>query len=204
MKKKYSILKQFYFPSILSKIIGVTILMIFTANQVNAQSKKGKFIDLSIGYGISFPFEEVDIMGSGFYTQGEYVINLSKWIGIRPYAGLILTKAVKNENQQNQVEYKVTSNALLVGGKVRIVIPIPWVAPYFETGIGASLGSFETHTPHTNIKENGFSLHIPFSLGLQIGRNHNFNIEFTYYFQPYAEQIIGATAFGISLPLNKN
>ncbi len=180
----------------------VIILIILVSTQVKAQLIKEKSIDASIGYGISAPYDDVDITGSGFYLHGEYVLTLAKRIDIRPYAGLILTKT--DNNEQNAPEYKSTANAFLIGGKTRITAPIPWVAPYIEFGIGVSIGSFETVTPFTNIDDSGLFMHIPFSIGLELGPKHNFDIAFTYYFHNSVEQFAGAAAFGISFPLDNN
>ena len=180
----------------------ILILSILIYSQANAQSIKEKSIDVSIGYGLSSPYDDVDVTGSGFYLQGEYVFNIANWIDIRPYAGLILTKSNVDDNQQNEPNYKSTANAFLFGGKTRITAPIPWVAPYFEIGIGASVGSFETFTPFTDIKNNGLQMHIPISIGLELGRKHSFDIAFTYYFHNSAEQFVGAAALGFSIPLN--
>lgn len=176
------------------------ILIILASTQVKAQLIKEKSIDVSIGYGLSAPYDDVDITGSGFYLQGEYVLGLVKWIDIRPYAGLILTKT--DDNEQNASEYESTANAFLIGVKTRITAPIPWIAPYIEFGIGASIGSFETVTPYTNIDNRGLIMHIPFSIGLELGPKHNFDIAFTYYFHNSVEQFAGAAAIGISIPLN--
>jgi len=185
----------------LKKTIAI-ILTILALAQVEAQSLKGRSVDISIGYGLSAPSDEFDVIGSGFYLQGEYVIELAKWFDLRPYAGLILTKTNKDDNQQNEPDYRSTSNAFLIGGKARITAPIPWVAPYLEAGIGASIGSFETVTPFTNIKESGLIMHIPVSIGLELGPKHNLDIAFTYYYHPSVEQFAGAVAIGISIPLN--
>jgi hypothetical protein len=183
------------------------VIVIFTItlpNLVKAQPRKGKFINASIGLGITGPYDQSDISGSGFYAQGEYVLGLSKWFGIRPYAGLILTSPKKIVDQQNQPEYKVTSKAFLLGGKARILAPIPYVAPYFEIGVGVSMGSFQTYTPLTNnISKNGLIMHIPFSIGLALGRKHSVDFAFTYYYQPSVEQFSGAVALGFTFPLNK-
>ena len=187
----------------MKKTIAI-ILIILVSSQVKAQLIKEKSIDASIGYGLSAPYDDVDIIGTGFYAQGEYVLTLAKWIDIRPYAGLILTKANDDDNEQDEPEYKSTANAFLIGGKTRIRGPIPWVAPYLEIGIGASIGSFETFTPFTNIDDSGLFLHIPFSLGLELGPKHNFDIAFTYYFHNSLEQFSGAAAFGFSFPLDDN
>ncbi|WP_460219509.1 hypothetical protein [Psychroserpens sp. MEBiC05023] len=169
---------------------------------VNAQPQTGKFINASIGFGVSAPYEDVDISGYGFYAQGEYVIAISKWFGVRPYAGLILTSEDNSDLEINEAGYKVTSKAFLLGGKFRVAIPIPWVAPYLETGIGASIGSFETITPETNLEQKGVLLHIPVTLGLALGRKHNWDFAFTYYMHPSVEQFAGAAAIGFSFPLD--
>ncbi|KKK61918.1 hypothetical protein LCGC14_3009540 [marine sediment metagenome] len=148
-----------------------TIFIIFFANFAKVQPHQGKSIDVAIGYGISTPYENVDIYGSGFFAQGEYVLGLTRWFGLRPYAGFIITSA--DENDDYIADYKATSKAFLLGGKFRIAAPIPWVAPYLEAGVGASLGKFETYTPYVDIEKSGLLVHIPFTLGLALGPENN-------------------------------
>jgi hypothetical protein len=178
------------------------LFTIFFSCIINAQQKTGEYINASLGYGISAPYDEADISGSGFYAQGEYVFSMSKWFSVRPYAGIIFTSENKSENQQNLLNYKVTSKAFLLGGKARICAPIPYIAPYLETGLGTSIGAFETYTPSTNISKNGLGIHIPFSIGVALGKKHKIDIAFTYYYHPSLKQFSGATAFGLSFPLN--
>jgi len=185
----------------LRNIFLILILTLFL-NLANAQPRKGEFINASIGLGLSAPDDNSDIDGNGFYAQGEYVFGITKWFGLRPYAGFIITSSPKNEIE-NQPQYKVTSKAFLFGGKARICAPIPWIAPYIESGIGASIGSFETYTPFTNIKKSGILLHVPFTLGLALGPKHNVDIAFTYYFHSEADQFSGAAAFGLTFPINQ-
>jgi len=191
-----------HIQSSLRTLFTITIFTILLSNIANAQPQKGKFINASVGLGFSAPYDNTDVTGSGFYAQGEYVLGITKWFGVRPYAGFITTSATMNTNLQNQPQYEATSKSFLLGGKARVVAPIPWVAPYFEVGIGTSIGSFKTFTPQTNIKKSGIIMHIPFSIGLAIGRKHNFDFGFTYYYQPSVEQFSGATAIGFSFPLN--
>ena len=176
----------------------ILIFIILGINNINSQSRDTQSLNLSVGFGVSAPYDETDIQGSGFFAQGEYIFNLKKWIDLRPYAGFIIT----NEDSDNEI-YKVTSKALLIGGKGRLTAPIPWVAPYLELGIGASVGKFETLTPLTDLSQNGVLMHIPLSLGLELGPKQNFDLAFTYYFHPSVEQFSGAIAFGISIPINK-
>lgn len=184
------------------KRILFILVTLLASTQVQAQFIKEKAIDVSIGLGLSSPTHEVDFYGTGFYAQGELVLSPSSWIDFRPYAGFILTKMNESDTEVVQAGYKSTANAVLVGGKTRITAPIPWVAPYVELGVGASIGSFETFTPYTSIDESGLFLHIPFSLGVELGPNHNVNLEFTYYFHNSLEQFAGAAALGLSFPLN--
>lgn len=172
-------------------------------NQLSAQFAKESSIDISIGYGLSAPYDDINIVDSGFYLQGEYVLQLTKWFALRPYAGLILTNSDGDNTSQNTLINVATSKAFLVGGKVRLTAPIPWVAPYLEGGIGASMGSFRTRTPFTDIDKSGLIPHFPFTIGLELGPNHNFDFAFTYYFQPNVEQFAGAAAIGISIPLKR-
>ncbi len=168
-----------------------------------AQPRKGEFINASIGFGLAAPYEDIDIYGSGFYAQAEYVLGMTKWFGLRPYAGLILTSPDKTNTKEEYSEYKVTSNAFLLGGKARLAAPIPWVAPYLELGVGISAGSFTTFTPNTDIKKNGVLMHIPITTGLALGREHNVELAFTYYYHPAADQFSGAMAVGLSFPINQ-
>ena len=79
--------------------------------------------------------------------------------------------------------------------------PIPYVAPYLEIGIGASIGSFITFTPTTDIEKKGIISHVPFTIGLELGKNRDIDLAFVYYYQNSVEHFTGAAAIGISIPL---
>ncbi|MCG9793812.1 hypothetical protein [Flavobacterium algicola] len=184
------------------KKAALIVLYALITNQMDAQFIKERSLNLSFGYGLTFPYEEeVDIINSGVYAQAEYVLTASKWIAFRPYAGVLFTKSNGTDINGNFTPYKATTNALLLGAKARLTFPIPYIAPYVESGIGASIGRFKSITPYSERDESGIIHHIPFSLGLSIGRNHNLDIAFTYYFQPLVQQIAGALAIGYTIPL---
>lgn len=182
----------------------VILALLFASIQVNAQIIKEKSIDVSIGFGMTAPYDDVDLTGTGFYFQGEYVLKLASWVDVRPYAGFVSTKPQSQDKQENRPDYKATTSAFLIGGKTRIKAPIPWVAPYIEFGVGASIGTFETYTPYTNLKDSGVIVHIPFSIGLELGKKHNFDVAFTYYYHPSMQQFAGAFAVGLSIPLRNS
>jgi len=181
----------------------ILIIIILTSNLVDAQFVKEKSINVQIGYGLSAPNNSAtEIVDDGFLAQGELVLKVTSWFELRPYAGLILTNSNGKDLNDNPTDEKAESKAFLLGGKARVRAPIPWVAPYVEIGIGTSIGKFETFTAFNNIDKSGIIYHIPFSLGLELGRNNNVDLGFTYYFQPSVEQYVGAFAVGITFPLN--
>lgn len=178
----------------------VTILLsAITSTNAYAQPQKGQFINASIGLGIAAPYDEADVTGDGFYAQAEYVWAPKRWFGIRPYVGVVTASGESDEN--GLYKSRIKSNAALLGAKVRVAAPIPYVAPFIEAGVGMSLGSFETRTQFTDIEKSGVVMHIPFSLGLAIGRRHNYEIKFTYYYHDTAKQLSGAAAIGVSFPI---
>ena len=167
---------------------------------LQAQAVKERSLDILIGFGLSAPYDDVDVVGTGFYAQGEYVMTFNKWISLRPYAGLILVKT--SDADFRDTFSRSDTQAFLIGGKGKLTIPIPWVAPYLELGLGASLGSFRTLTPFTDRDNSGLIYHIPFSVGLALGPQNNVDIAFIYYFHPTERQFAGAAAFGLSIPLD--
>jgi hypothetical protein len=184
--------------------LGFTIALftIFSTATVFCQPKKGEFINGAIGIGFTASNEAIDVISSGFYMEGEYVFALKSWIGIRPYAGIILTSKEINADDIPS-DFYVKANAFLFGTKVRIAAPIPWVAPYLEMGMGGSIGSFKTYTPGYQLEKNGLLFHVPVSLGLAIGRHNEFEIAFKYYYHSSMEQFSGAAAIGLSFPIEK-
>lgn len=184
------------------KKILVLIFIILASTRVQAQFIEEKSSDVSIGLGLSAPYEHMGLLRSpGFYAQGEYVVSPASWIDFRPYAGVILTKIKKNNSEQVEARFRSSANAVLFGGKARFTAPVPLVAPYVEIGIGASIGSFETFTPTTSIDDSGVFLHIPFSLGFELRFLDNVDIRLTHYFHNNLEQFTGAAAVGISFPV---
>ena len=182
--------------------ILIVLIVLLTSNVAEAQFIKEKSINAQIGYGLTVPTKSVDeIAGDGFFAQGELVLKVASWVEFRPYVGLILTNSNGKDINNNSSFEKAESKAFLLGGKVRVRAPIPWVAPYFEIGIGTSIGTFKTLTAFNNVDKSGITYHIPFSLGLELGKTNNVDIGFVYYFQHSVKQYAGAFAAGITFPL---
>lgn len=185
------------------KIRLLILSLLLTSHLIEAQFIKEKSLNAQIGYGLSAPINSIsNVVDDGFFLQGELVLTAASWVEFRPYAGLILTSSNGKDLDNNPTTEKAESKAFLLGGKTRLRAPIPWVAPYVEGGIGVSIGKFETFTFFDDISKTGIIYHIPFSLGLELGRNNNVDLGLTYFFQPSVEQYAGAFAVGLSIPLN--
>jgi len=182
----------------------ILLLIILISNLAEAQFVKKRAINAQIGYGMTSPYYSADdIANGGFFLQTEYVLSLASWIELKPYAGFILTNSNGKDINDDPTDERAESKAMLLGGKARLIAPIPYVAPYVEIGLGASIGRFETFTAFTDIEKSGIVHHIPFAFGFELGRDHGVDIGFSYYFQPAVEQFAGAFAIGISIPLKQ-
>lgn len=179
-------------------LLPILVAFFFFLNTTNAQPREGRFLDASIGLGISTPMEDIDLTGTGFFAKAEYIFGFNKWVGVRPYAGILFTTPDDNEDYPG---YGVSANIFLLGGKGRVALPIPYVAPYLELGLGLSVGNITTRTPFVDVRRKGVIPHIPVTLGLALGRDHNIEVAFAYYFHPSVKQINGAALIGMSFPL---
>ncbi|NJY61780.1 hypothetical protein HC174_03285 [Salinimicrobium sp. CDJ15-81-2] len=180
------------------------LLILFTIcglTRMQAQFITEEAVEVSVGYGLSLPYDETGFYGTGYFAQGEYVLGINEWIDLRPYAGYIFTEMNESFGGPIKPEDKATVNAFLFGGKGRVRIPIDWVAPYAELGIGGTVGSFETVTAKRNFEKSGIFMHIPASLGFELGPNHNVTLELTGYFHNDPAQVVGAVAIGVSFPV---
>lgn len=178
-------------------------LLFFIGSQANAQLIKEKAIDANIGLGLNAAYDEAadNLNGTGLYVQGEFVMGITSWLDARPYAGYVYAKTDSDDNEPNEPNYMLETSAFLIGAKVRVKAPIPWVAPFIEFGYGASIGSFRTFTSNDDIDKSGLVGHVPVSIGLELGPKHNVDIAFTYYYHTSVRQFAGAAAIGFTLTL---
>jgi hypothetical protein len=185
------------------------LTLILSTLQLKAQSRFSieKTLNVSIGYGMCTTLDEIDqnmedeIYGTGLYLQCEYNLHLASWVNLIPYGGLIITGVSQDNTYTQKYDYEVTTKALLLGAKVRLVAPIPYFAPYFESGVGMSAGAFVNKTPYRNIDKNGIISHIPITFGVLLGRHQKIDFFFAYYNQPSINQMTGGVGFGINFPI---
>lgn len=179
------------------------LLLVLTAMVTQAQITKDKSLNVQLGYGISVPYNSItDVADKGVFAQTELVLKVKSWLELRPYTGVIITNSNGKDLNNNPTFEIAETKAFLLGGKARLRAPIPWVAPYLELGIGTSIGSFKTLTAFDAVDKGGIIYHIPLAFGLELGKNNNVDLGFTYFFQPSVKQFTGAIAVGVTFPLN--
>jgi hypothetical protein len=174
----------------------------------SARSDDGVHVlGVSGGLGFSFPLDDsirgqnVEGSGNGGWLEAEYVYRATEWITPRAYSGLTITVPA-NDCGPMVSPCDVSARIFFVGAKVRLLIPIPYVAPFVESGIGASAGSMTTRSGSlVNVTSDGLMFHIPVGVGLAIGSKHQYEVSFQYLFHPKQRQFNGALALGLSFPL---
>jgi hypothetical protein len=185
------------------------LTLILSTLHLKAQSRSSieTTLNVSIGYGMCTTLDQIDqnmedeIYGTGLYLQCEYNLHLASWVNLIPYGGLIITGVRQDNTYTQKYDYEVTTKALLLGAKVRLVAPIPYFAPYFESGVGMSAGAFVNKTPYRNIHKNGIISHVPITFGVLLGRHQKIDFFFAYYSQPSINQTTGGVGFGINFPI---
>jgi hypothetical protein len=140
--------------------------------------------------------------GKGFYGDVEYVVRPSSWFSPRFYGGLVLAFPASDCGPR-VVPCDVSAQYLFGGAKARVMVPIPWVGPFVELGLGASLGRFSTRSGQAvDRRTNGLAYHVPFAIGLALGERRQFEFSFQYLSHPAQEQFSGAIALGVQFPLD--
>ena len=147
------------------------------------------------------PYTNTDEFGIGIHIQGEYVFDFNKWLGFRPYVGMLFSKPFQTENELN---HNVSINAFFGGGKARVTLPVQWFAPYVEMGYGFSLGKIKNYNSVFRTEKNGFFWHIPYSIGIELGKERNVSVGFSYFIINDSDLAGGGLDISLTIPLNKS
>jgi hypothetical protein len=159
---------------------------------------------VSVGLGISIPTGAPASAptGNGFYAGAEFVLVPSLWFSPRLYGGLLLTSADRGTCPA-EVPCSAEARIGFVGAKGRLTIPIPYVAPFFELGVGMSAGTLTTETIDSDRTFAGVTYHVPLAIGLSFGEMHHYvvDVAFSYLYHPAQSQIDGALALSAAFQL---
>ena len=174
-----------------------------TADLAGGFARIPKLLVLSVGPVFAFPEDtnQNDGQGLGIYAGFEFALLPSRWFSPRAYAGLLVASADENSCNGAAVPCHVSAQIGVLGIKGRLTIPIPYVAPFIETGVGMSVGAMSTHTVDIDKRLSGVAYNIPFSLGLSfgIGQRRFMELAFAFLYHPDLSQIDGAFTLSLFL-----
>jgi hypothetical protein len=151
------------------------------------------------GLGVDQPSGDgVEGKGSGLLLGAEYA--RSSFDYLRFYGGLQFTSPDRDSCGEFVSPCEVSSKIGFFGAKLRLSAPIPYVAPYFEIGLGGSLGRMVTRvSDKVNAVGSGLMFHVPVGVGLAIGSQHSFELGIALLFHPAQRHVSGGFAVGIGL-----
>jgi hypothetical protein len=140
---------------------------------------------------------QVNGYGSGLYASAEYAFRASSWFSPRLYGGLLYAPTVGSSCEPEVSPCDVSGRYVFAGAKARLTAPIPWVAPFAELGLGASVGRFSSrYGTVVDRSATGLTYHVPVAVGLAVGPHHGLELSFQYLVHPALLQTGGGTAIG--------
>ncbi len=138
----------------------------------------------------------------GFFAEGEYVWVLASWVSARAYAGVQWTSPDPDLCRDVQ-PCEVFSHIGYLGARLRLMAPIPYVGPFFELGLGGSLGNLTTRFGGiVDDRFYGVTYHVPWAVGLAFGEHHQYAVELSYLQHPAHDHIAGGVGLGLTIPLS--
>jgi hypothetical protein len=139
--------------------------------------------------------------GPGFYGSAEYSYHWLEWAQPRAYGGLMIVESGGDDCVYDPCE--VSARIVVAGVKGRLQAPIPYVAPFFELGVGLSVGSLRTRLgPFIAEESDVVTYHIPFNVGLALGKDQAVELSFQFLAHPAQRQSDGALVLGLEFPLD--
>lgn len=164
-----------------------------------AQPKPGPAFGVSAGMGLVAPDGETPGTGRGFYGELEYVPRPGGWFTPRLYAGALLA-GPEGDCGPGVTPCDVSARIGFAGAKVRLLVPVPLVAPFVEFGIGGSAGRFSTRSGQdVDVGRSGVAYHVPVAFGIALGARHTWVVAFRYLFHPELKQFGGGVTLGLEL-----
>lgn len=144
----------------------------------------------------------IDGQGAGGWVEAEYAYQSISWLTPRAYAGALLTRRQPTSCGAGVEPCEVTARIAFAGGKVRLLAPFPWAAPFVESGLGASVGRFRTRSgAAADRSHGGLAYHVPLGLGLLLGRQCGLELCLQYLYHPRQWVTGGALALGLGFYL---
>jgi hypothetical protein len=138
--------------------------------------------------------------GAGFLAEADYVIEMTAWVLPKLYAGILVTFPDSCEGGGTPCE--VTARMAFGGAKVRLIAPIPYVAPFVDLGLGLGVGVLTTRLPDADYGQSFLAYHFSIFGGLAFGKDQNVDLAVGFLAQPSTPQSAVAFELGLSFPLH--
>ncbi len=177
-------------------------------SEMKSQEADTRAIRAVLGMSVSMTAEvrdknEEDPYGRGIYLNVGHVWRANRAVQPIAYVGAIFTAPYDDSCWHADNSCNVSASTIFTGGKVRLMIPIPWVGPFIEAGLGVSAGRITSMAGKSDDRQDsGLLLHVPISLGLALGEDHGYTLAFSYLGYPQKNHVDGAMGIGINIPLN--
>jgi hypothetical protein len=123
------------------------------------------------------------------------------------YAGGFFSSTATNSCASGVEPCSVSSQIAVAGAKIRLLVPIPYVGPFFELGGGLSAGSIETRVGGMGFSQaideshTGLMTHVPVSVGIAFGAKYQHDLSFDYFIHRGRHHIAGMLALGFGFVL---
>lgn len=163
-----------------------------------------KLLVASVGLGVSSSWtqQENAPSGNGLYAGAEFVLVPSPWFSPRLYGGLLLTSTDSGTCPRG-APCSAEARIGFVGAKGRLTVPIPYVAPFLELGLGMSAGTLTTQAADIDERFTGLTYHVPVAIGLSFGERHHYVVDvgLSYLLHPAQSPIDGALALSAAFQI---
>ncbi len=181
----------------LAVVLGVAALQ---ARPALAQPAPPDLV-VSGGYAESFTLVEgADGFGTGGAVAVEALSRTEDWLLGSLYAGLLLTWP-DGGCGPGVVPCEVSARIFFLGIKARLMAPIPWVGPFFDLGVGLSIGSTKVLNGAVQAEANGVIPHWLWGLGLAVGPRHQVILSLDYLEHTRGQQSCAMLTVGYAIPL---
>jgi hypothetical protein len=188
----------------------LVVLGVLLASEVAEAQERGHALEPSIAIAGTLPTTgdvDSEISGDGWLARLEYSLGATSYFAWKPYAALLMTESSDERKYADPrckravVECEATTQAVLLGSKVRLALPIPWFAPFAEIGLGFSLGYSRTETLYSRHHVNA-AFNLPFALGVALGPAHSVELSLPIYQLGGARQLAIGISLGFRIPID--
>jgi hypothetical protein len=163
-----------------------------------AQAEPDQALGLTAGLAVAVPDSSArrSGYGAGAMLLGEYVKWPGNWFSPRGYAGAVFTSP-QPSCDPGVSPCDIRANLFFLGAKFRLLLPIPYVGPFLELGVGASVGHMAARVGQSlDFDTSGLFFDLPFAFGLALGAEHRFQLSFQFLFHPGESMGTGAFSIG--------